>query len=86
MTNEERLITPPELAKRWGVAPEKVLHMIHTGQLIAVNLASNPDGERPRFRIDPAEVRRFEEARSNRKPVPKTRKKPVKTAGKEWFA
>ena len=33
-------LTPPQLAKRWGVAPEKVNLLIRSGQLIAINLGA----------------------------------------------
>jgi excisionase family DNA binding protein len=65
MANENAMLTPPELAKRWGVAADKVLHLIHTGQLRAINLAQDPKG-RPRYRIYMREVERFEEARSTK--------------------
>jgi hypothetical protein len=67
MQDRDDTYSPPQLAKRWGVAHEKVLILIKTGQLRAVNLAVNPKG-RPRYRIFSAEVQRFEEARSNHRP------------------
>ena len=43
------MLTPPEVARRWGIAPDKVLHLIHTGQLVAVNLAPSRT-RHPRWR------------------------------------
>jgi hypothetical protein len=58
-------ITPPALARRWGVAPDKIHALIQTGQLAALNLAVKPDGI-PRYRILLSEIRRFEEERSTK--------------------
>lgn len=72
-------LTPPQLAKRWGVHPDKVLGLIHTGQLVALNLAANLEG-RPRFQILLSEIQRFEESRSTKPPVPKPRRRRRATA------
>ena len=79
-------LTPPQLARRWGVAAEKVNHLINSGQLKAINLAADPNG-RPRYRIYLAEIERFEEARSTKPPVPKVRRRRREPAmaGKEYF-
>ncbi len=79
-------ITPPQLAAKWSVHPDKVLQLINSGQLKAVNLAVNPKG-RPRYRIYLTEVARFEEARSTRPPVPKARRRRrrLELAGKDYF-
>ena len=60
---EAEMLTPPQLARRWGIAADKVLQLINSGQLKGVNLAVNPNG-RPRYRIYLSEVKRFEQARS----------------------
>jgi hypothetical protein len=44
----KKYLTPPELGKLWGVGGDKVLALIHSGPLRAVNLAVNGTG-RPRF-------------------------------------
>ncbi|MBL9165819.1 MAG: helix-turn-helix domain-containing protein [Planctomycetaceae bacterium] len=54
--------TPPQLAKRWGVSPEKIYTFIRSGELPAINLASRRGG-RPRYSIDSAEVAAFERSR-----------------------
>jgi len=85
MPNTEPYLTPPELAKRWGVASDKVLSLIHSHQLRAVNLAVAPKG-RPRWRISLAEIVRFEESRSSKPPVPKQRRRRRRdTTVKEYF-
>ena len=47
-----RSISPREYAKRHGISPDKVLTWIRSGELRALNLATNADG-RPRLRITP---------------------------------
>jgi hypothetical protein len=76
---ENATLTPPQLARRWGVASEKVNALINSGQLRAVNLAANPNG-RPRYRIYLSEVERFEEARSTKLPA-RTQGELVETVG-----
>jgi hypothetical protein len=80
------MLTPPEVAKRWGVAADKVNHLINTGQLTAVNLACDPKG-RPRWRVSIEEVEKFEQKRSNSPPLPKQkrRRKTGIEVGKEYF-
>lgn len=83
---EPQTLTPPKLARRWGVAPDKVTALIRSGQLAAINLALNPRG-RARWRIYLSEVLRFEEARANRAPAPKPqrRRRQMVMSGKEYF-
>ncbi len=56
-------LTPPELARRWGIKPEKVLAWIRSGELRAINAATQQSG-RPRYLIDPDEVEAFEQRRA----------------------
>jgi len=87
MTAEDTTLTPPQLARCWGVAAEKVNALINSGQIRAINLATDPNG-RPRYRIYMSEVERFEEARSSKSPIPKQRRqrrRELATAGKEYF-
>ena len=56
--------TPREVATRYGVNQSKVLGWIRAGQLRAVNVANNPNGARPRWRISPEAITDFELIRS----------------------
>lgn len=79
------MLTPPEVARRFGVASDKVLHWIHTGQLRAVNTAHDPTG-RPRFRVSVEALRQFEESRMTRPPIKRRRRRrEAVAAGKEYF-
>ena len=55
MVIERRKRTPPQIAKLWGCSIKKVVGFIRSGELRAVNLASNPTS-RPRYVIDVADI------------------------------
>ena len=61
MPPDRTKLTPPELARRWGVSPDKILAFIRSGELRAVNAAASPNG-RPRWLIDLADLAVFEQA------------------------
>ena len=56
-------ITPPMLARRWGIANEKVLGWIRSGELNAIDAAAVRGG-RPRYLIDESDIAEFERKRS----------------------
>ena len=55
--------TPPQIARRFGVAQAKVIAWIESGELGAINAATKPNG-RPRYRIDKRDVIAFERRRA----------------------
>lgn len=59
----DRTMTPPQVARRWGVNVEKVLHFVRSGELAAFNIATHVGG-RPRYRIRLADVAAFEQRRA----------------------
>ncbi len=61
-TSVRRNFTPPEVAKRYGVATAKVLLWIRQGELLALNLA-NRGCVRPRYSISLEALEQFEAAR-----------------------
>lgn len=70
--------TPPTLAKRWGVKPEKVIGFIRSGELRAFDISERAGVGRPRFRIPLDAVIEFEHRRSvipPTKPQKRQRKK-----------
>jgi transposase len=70
-------LTPPQIAKRYRVSPEKVLGWIRRGELRAINIAMNPHGKCPRWIITPESLADFEQARSSRpapRPLSRTRR------------
>lgn len=68
-------MTPPEVARRWKVSPDKVLAFIRAGELQAFNISSKPSG-RPRYRILMDEVIAFEQRRTVRqRPRPRQQRR-----------
>jgi len=67
-------LTPPELARRWRVAPEKIVVMIRKGVLHGFDV-STPGSRRPRYRVNISEVISYEERRSAAAPVKAVRRK-----------
>jgi hypothetical protein len=65
----KKTLTTAQLAARWGVKQSKVIALIRSGELEGFNVALKPDG-RPRFRVSPEAVQKFEERRAVQ-PAPK---------------
>jgi predicted site-specific integrase-resolvase len=63
LTTDRTWLTPPQLAKRWGVSVKKVLLWINSGELRAVNMAVSLS-VRPRYRIFEQDITAFEDRRS----------------------
>jgi len=61
-TSRRQKITPPELARRWGVDKAKIIVWIRSGELRAID-ASTRRGSKPRYLIDLADIAAFEQAR-----------------------
>jgi excisionase family DNA binding protein len=70
MTREK--LTPPEVARLWGVSHDKVLAWIRSGELRAIDVATKRDG-RPQYRIDIEELNAFEQRRMVRPSSPPRR-------------
>jgi hypothetical protein len=76
-----RKISPPELARQWGVDPHKVLFWIRSGELRAIDVSTRRGG-RPRFLIDLADIELFEQGRLVAPPARISRKRRMpKTEG-----
>ncbi|MDZ4779036.1 MAG: hypothetical protein SGJ19_02140 [Planctomycetia bacterium] len=58
-------LTPAQLAHRWRTNTSKVIRFIATGELRAINMATNRSGSRPRWRITPQAVETFELSRTS---------------------
>lgn len=59
---QRRKLTPPQLAKVWGVSPSKVITLIRAGELKAINLATSRRN-RVRYHIDLRDIESFEQSR-----------------------
>jgi excisionase family DNA binding protein len=60
-------LTPPRLADRWGVSTDKILSLVRSGELRAINVSEGR--QRARYLIDLADVEEFERRRETR-PLP----------------
>lgn len=67
-------LTPPAVAIQLGVKPQKILDWIRSGELRAVNLAAVAHGQRPRWRISPADLDQFLATRRAVASVPRVRR------------
>lgn len=67
-------LTPPEVGRRYGIKPERVIAMIRSGLIRAIDVSS-VGSQRPRFRISEADLHAFENAREVRPPPSKPTKK-----------
>ena len=83
-TSRKTKLTPPELARQWGIDVAKVLKWIKSGELRAVNLATTRTG-RPRYAIDQADMAIFEAARTVQPPAPRVRRRRRDPAIIEFF-
>lgn len=66
------MLSPPEVAKRLRVKPDKVIGWIRSGRLRAVDVGNGR--RRPRFRIDPADLADFLESRQVQAPARRGRR------------
>jgi excisionase family DNA binding protein len=71
--NAETYVTPPKLARRLGIHHDKILRLIDSGQLSAINMALTTGG-RPRWRIAESEVQRFLRSRASSPKPTRTRR------------
>jgi len=81
MVVQRKKLSPPQVAKVWGVSAAKVVGFIKSGELRATNLATDLNG-RPRYVVDLDDIARFEEARqvvpqSESAPQSRLRRKPT---------
>jgi hypothetical protein len=67
-----KLLSVPDVAKRYSVSPETVRRWIVTGELKASNIANK--GKRPRHRIAPDALAEFDAKRGNLAPLPAKRR------------
>ena len=80
--SETDAMSPPKVAKMFGVKPDKVLYWIHSGQLEAVNIAKD-EGHRPQYAVTPAGLDTFTRRRATRAPV-RTRRTRRPSSGKVY--
>lgn len=79
--NSPRRLRLREVADNLGVKPDVVLAWVHSGELVASNVAQKAGG-RPRWRVDPADLEAFLARRRNgvKTPPTKRRRQPTEAA------
>jgi hypothetical protein len=82
--NDQAALTVNHVCVRYGIKPEKVLAWIHSGQLRALNLNTDPKSPRPRWRILSADLEAFERIRCNLEPAKRGRPRKAAPAVKEF--
>ena len=77
---DSRYFTPQQAAEVLGTDDEQVLAWIHTGELVAINVAKSVKQQRPRWRISESDLAKFLMARrhpaSMQQPIAKASKRP----------
>lgn len=64
MIISKQKMTPPEVARLWGISTPKVLNFIRSGELKAINGASPGHNRRPRYLIDAKDLEDLERRRA----------------------
>jgi Helix-turn-helix domain len=78
-------LTVPQIAEILKTDQKKVGKLIKSGELVAINIAHNPRGVRPRWRVLQSEFERFLAARQTQPPAPKTTRKRKAEGVIEYF-
>ncbi len=73
--NNRQKISPPTLAKMWGVSADKIVGFIRSGELKAIDVSSDRESVRPRYLIDRADIEAFELSRAVVAPAPKPKRR-----------
>lgn len=68
MNTDCSVITPPQLARRWGTSEESILGMIRRGELPAIRIGAGQ--KRPRWRIATSVIERIEQTGTATTPAP----------------
>ena len=75
MTILRQKLSPPVLAKEWGISADKIVGFIKRGELKAIDVSSNRGSVRPRYLIDQKDIEAFELARAVVPPAAKTKRR-----------
>jgi excisionase family DNA binding protein len=79
-------LTPPEAAAELGVKADRIVGWINSGELRAANLATNPQGKRPRWKILRSDLQQFLLMRTTiATPKPERQRREKQQAGGKVF-
>lgn len=82
--SERTTFTPSEIAQRFGVGRKKIMDWIRSGELIAIDLSTNPGISRPRYGIPLESIEAFEKRRAVG-PSPMRRRNRKRYDGPRYF-
>ena len=85
MNTSRTKISPPTLAKMWGVGVDKILGFIRRGELRAFDVSVRHGVDRSRFLIDPRDVETFELSRMVIPPPPRPVRRRCDPSVKKFF-
>ncbi len=86
MSNERTKLTPPQIARMWGVSVDKIHVWVRSGELAAINAATHREG-RPRYLVSVNDRQAFERRRAVGRPPSSDRRKRRRRTGtvEEFF-
>jgi predicted site-specific integrase-resolvase len=76
-----KFLTPPQVARILGTDAGRVLTWIRSGALKAANLS---EGDRPRWKINPDDLQRFLDTRSNQPRQAKRAHREIPKPARNW--
>jgi hypothetical protein len=79
----EKFLSPPQVARLLRVAPDHVLTLIRSGRLKASNLSLG--GDRPRWKVNPADLQSFLDGASNQVPPKPDRRRSIPKPLKQYI-
>lgn len=83
--SERKYLTPNQIDRMLGIQKGKTLGWIHAGELPAVNLAKDANGQRPRWRVAIADLEAFLASRAATPPEPpKPARRRRKSSTRQW--
>lgn len=83
MSHADTALTPPAIARRYGIHVSRVLAWIRSGQLAAINVGDGT--RRPRWRILPDALEAFERRRAAQPAAKATQRRKVDPTITQYF-
>lgn len=84
---QEKALTVRQIADYLQTTEESVLGMVHRGEIAASNINLKPNAQRPRWRVESSEFRRFLLRTRHQAAVDRPKPRRAKaSSGKDYFA
>jgi hypothetical protein len=85
----DKHFTPQQAAEIVGMTDDGIVSLIHSGEIIATNVARSKDSKRPRWRIAESDLGRFLLSRrhpASQQQATKSTRRPKQTGVKQFFS